>query len=189
MLGRATANISVWIIRPGEIVIPVRKSVGMKFSRIGDIGDKRGDGGSDVGGHLGRDWGGDKRSDRGTRSEVGLLSQVSSMPALHEPATFAVFGDIAGRIGDGARVLGLEVPGFQSLPAQHPNQRVIRRAGGGVMVAVRLGGRTVGEVLADLVDGVVWVNGDDGRYCGRATLLEAAGFNGEFLATNLPAAA
>ncbi len=109
-------------------------------------------------------------------------SQHVSLDPAH-PATFASFGDIAGRVGDAARRLALEVPGFQSLPAHHQKSRVIRRSKRSTpqtvtaaVVAVRLQGRCIGEVVIDLVDGVVWLNGDEGRYCDRTTLAVEAGF-------------
>jgi hypothetical protein len=120
-------------------------------------------------------------------------SQHLSLDPAH-PATFATFGDLAGRVGDAARRLQLEVPGFQSLPAHHQKSRVIRRSKrlssqsvSATVVAVRLQGRCIGEVVIDLVDGVVWLNGDEGRYCDRSTLAVESGFPTVFsFASSLP---
>lgn len=73
------------------------------------------------------------------------------------------FGAIARRLGEEARRHGLAAPAFRSPPRLVGVDRSIRRAGGGVIVAVRLEGRPWPAVAADMVEGVVAANGLRGR--------------------------
>ena len=58
-----------------------------------------------------------------------------------------------------ARRIGLVAPGFRSPPRVEGVDRTIRRGGGQAMVAVRVRGRPVADVAADIVEGVLVVNG------------------------------
>jgi hypothetical protein len=58
-----------------------------------------------------------------------------------------------------ARRLGLLVPGFRSPPRRPGLLRTIRRSGDGIMIAVVVRGRSIEDVVADLVEGVVVANG------------------------------
>jgi hypothetical protein len=76
------------------------------------------------------------------------------------PATSISFADAARRLAAACRARGLVAPGFRSPPARPGVDRTLRRRpDGGVIVAVRVRGRPLADVLADLVDGVVAVNG------------------------------
>lgn len=77
-----------------------------------------------------------------------------------------------------ARRHGLLAPGFRSPPGLAGARRTIRRLPtGGTMIAVRLRDRSLAEVVADMVEGVVVANGlrgaDAARW--RARLTAAAG--------------
>jgi hypothetical protein len=66
-------------------------------------------------------------------------------------------------LGAEARALGLEVPGFRSPPRIAADRSLRRRPGASPAIAVRLSGRPPGEVVADMVEGVVVANGLRGR--------------------------
>jgi hypothetical protein len=75
-------------------------------------------------------------------------------------ATSLRFAAAARLIGDTARARGLTAPAFASPPRVPGAQRTLRRRRGGhVTVAVQLRGRPWAAVLADMIDGVVAVNG------------------------------
>jgi hypothetical protein len=69
------------------------------------------------------------------------------------------FAQSARVLADAARALGLRTPGFRSPPRTPGADRALRRSDGDAVVAVRLQGRSFGDVLADMVDGVIRVNG------------------------------
>lgn len=74
------------------------------------------------------------------------------------------FSALARSLGTEVRRHGLDLPSFSSPPRLAGARRTIRRLhGGGFMVSVSVRGRTVDDVLADLIDGVVVVNGLRGR--------------------------
>ena len=78
------------------------------------------------------------------------------MPAA---ATSVSFADAARRLAAACRARGLLTPGFRSPPSLPTADRTLhRRIDGGVIVAVRVRGRPLPAVLADLVEGVVVVN-------------------------------
>ena len=84
------------------------------------------------------------------------------------PATAVAFAEGARRLGDLCRRRGLVVPGFRSPPADPAARRTIRhRPDGGVIVAVRVRGRPLADVLVDLVEGVVAANGLSGEEAAR----------------------
>ena len=69
------------------------------------------------------------------------------------------FADAARRLADECRARGLLVPAFRSPPAVAAAQRTLRRRpDGGVVVAVRVRGRPMPSVVADMVEGVLAAN-------------------------------
>jgi hypothetical protein len=95
------------------------------------------------------------------------------------PVSFAQFSGLARRVGEQARGLGLVPPGFRTPPKVAGVDRTLRRtadgSGGDVVVSVRLAGRGVADVAADLVEGVVAANGLAGDDAARVrTALLAA---------------
>jgi len=74
------------------------------------------------------------------------------------------FSALARSLGAEVRRHGLVLPSFSSPPRIAGARRTIRRLhGGGVMISVSVRGRSVDDVLADLVDGVIVANGLSGR--------------------------
>ena len=72
-----------------------------------------------------------------------------------------LFSQAARRLGAAARAAGLTVPAFRCPPRVAGALRTIRRYPGGAVVAVLLRGRPFSDVTADMVDGVIAVNGLD----------------------------
>ncbi|MEA2973358.1 MAG: hypothetical protein QOG82_1816 [Actinomycetota bacterium] len=96
------------------------------------------------------------------------------------PADPVRFATAARRLGAEARRRGLAVPGFRSPPRLPGAVRSIRRRpDGSVFVAVRVHGRSVEDVVTDMVDGILAANrsasGEAGAAAAehRAALLEA----------------
>lgn len=84
------------------------------------------------------------------------------------PATAVGFAEAARRLAMICRERGLVAPGFRSPPADPSARRSLRhRPDGGVIVAVRVRGRALAEVVVDLVDGVVAANGLHGEEAAR----------------------
>src|SRR5436190_15126456 len=108
-----------------------------------------------------------------------MLSHPRGRVEAMDDASFADFAELARRLGDGARALGLTVPGFRSPPGVGGTSRTLRRRGdGSAVVAVQVRGRSLDAVAADLVEGVVAANGLAGADADRvraALLAEAAG--------------
>jgi hypothetical protein len=74
----------------------------------------------------------------------------------------AGFALIGRRVADAARALGLDAPSFRSPPRTPGAHRTVRRGRAGEsVVAVARRGRPVPAVVADLIEGVVVVNGLD----------------------------
>jgi len=73
-----------------------------------------------------------------------------------ETVTFSV---AVRAVAEEARRMGLTVPGFRSPPRLAGADRTIRRNGGVPIVAVRLRGRPFGDVVADVIEGVLVSNG------------------------------
>ena len=69
------------------------------------------------------------------------------------------FWELARAVAGEARRHGLVVPGFRSPPRLPGAVRTVRRTPGGEMVAVVWRGRSPAAVVADMIDGVVLVNG------------------------------
>jgi len=61
-------------------------------------------------------------------------------------------------VAEEARMMGLVVPGFRSPPRLPGADRTIRRGSGQPIVAVRLRGRPFGDVVADVIEGVLVSN-------------------------------
>jgi hypothetical protein len=85
------------------------------------------------------------------------------------------FATAAKAIGDEARRAGLVVPGFRSPPRLVGVDRSLRRrpGGGAPAVAVRVAGRSIETVVADMVEGVLVANSARDRDDLRARLLAA----------------
>ena len=85
------------------------------------------------------------------------------------------FAHAARRLGAAARAAGLTVPAFRSPPRRPGAPRTIRRLPGGPVVSVVLRDRAFGEVLADMVEGIVIANRlqDPAATRVRRTLLDA----------------
>ncbi len=75
------------------------------------------------------------------------------------PADPVRFAAAARRLGAEARRRGLDVPGFRS-PPRLPNvdRSIRRRPEGGAIIAVRVHGRSIEAVVADMVEGVLAAN-------------------------------
>lgn len=92
------------------------------------------------------------------------------------------FAATARVLARAARTAGLMVPGFRSPPLLPGVDRSVRRrAGAPAAVAVRLAGRPHEEVTADMIEGIVVVNGLSGMAADRvrATLELAASAAGD----------
>jgi hypothetical protein len=76
---------------------------------------------------------------------------VDGVPALR-------FATAARRLGAAARASGLVVPAFRSPPRVKGATRTLRRYPGGAVVAVRLRDRAYGDVVDDMIDGVLATN-------------------------------
>jgi len=85
-------------------------------------------------------------------------------------ASSASFAGAVRLLGAEVRALGLDVPGFRSPPRIPADRSLRRRPGASPAVAVRLAGRPIDAVLADMVEGVVVANGLTG---GRAAEVRA----------------
>ena len=84
-------------------------------------------------------------------------------------ATSIRFAAAVRSLGDAARGLGLDVPGFRSPPRVHGASRSLRRRpDGAVTVAVVLRDRPWVAVLADMIEGVVVANDLHGPVADRA---------------------
>ncbi|HVF74157.1 MAG TPA: hypothetical protein VM938_03845 [Acidimicrobiales bacterium] len=74
------------------------------------------------------------------------------------------FSALAQVLAAEVRRHGLVLPSFSSPPRVAGARRTIRRLqGGGLMVSVQVRGRSIDDVLGDMVDGVVVANGLRGR--------------------------
>lgn len=87
--------------------------------------------------------------------------------------TAVEFAAAARTLGDAARSAGLVVPAFRAPPKTGAN-RTLRRLPDAVVVSVRLD-RPAGEVVSDMVDGIILANQLSGeREHDTRTLLIAA---------------
>ena len=76
---------------------------------------------------------------------------MDGVPALR-------FATAARRLGAAARASGLVVPAFRSPPRVRGARRTLRRYPGGAVVSVRLRDRSYGDVVDDMIDGVLATN-------------------------------
>jgi hypothetical protein len=92
-----------------------------------------------------------------------------------EAATTLLFASAARVLAGEARRRGLDVPGFRSPPRLEGVDRSLRRRVRGSAVAVRVAGRPWAAVVADMIEGIVVVNGLHGPASDavRAALWEA----------------
>ena len=88
--------------------------------------------------------------------------------------TALTFAEQARRLGGAARANGLVVPAFRAPPSTPGLRRDVRRYEGGAVVGVVLKDRPVNDVLADMVWGVLFINGRIGDSALRDALVEAA---------------
>ncbi len=80
------------------------------------------------------------------------VTDISTAPRLR-------FAMGARTIAQALRGSGLVVPAFRTPPRQPGVSRAVRRSDRGVVVAVAVEGRPFPAVLADLIEGVVVING------------------------------
>lgn len=73
------------------------------------------------------------------------------------------FADSVRCLSAAARAAGLEVPAFRSPPRVSGAARTIRRFPGGTVVSVRIRGRGFGDVVSDMVEGVLVANRVEGE--------------------------
>jgi hypothetical protein len=86
-----------------------------------------------------------------------------------ETASSLRFAAAARAVSAQARALGLTAPGFLSPPRVPGADRTLRRRpDGSALVAVRVRGRPVEAIVADLVEGVLAANGLAGADASRA---------------------
>ena len=76
----------------------------------------------------------------------------------HPGASTLDFAQVARVLGHEARARGLHAPGFRCPPRIVGVDRSIRRSGEHVTVAVRVKGRPLVAVVADMIEGVVVAN-------------------------------
>lgn len=117
------------------------------------------------------------------------MGTVTTDTSLANPVTSLRFSAAARLIAQEARVAGLTVPAFRSPPRLEGAVRTLRRRpDGGVVVAVRLRDRSHEAVVADMVEGVLVVNGlADGAATAMRRLLLAAAHTADLASS--PAAA
>jgi hypothetical protein len=84
-----------------------------------------------------------------------------------ESSSLVGFAQTARALAAGTRAAGLTVPAFRTPPKRPDARRTIRRLPGGAVVAVRVLGRTRAEVVADMVEGVIRINGLQGEAATR----------------------
>jgi hypothetical protein len=104
-----------------------------------------------------------------------MMSRMSSQsPQQRTPggppanATTVQFAAAARALAAAARRFGLAAPTFRTPPRLVGLDRTVRRHVKGGVVSVRVRGRPWPAVVADMVDGVVAVNGLDARRASRA---------------------
>jgi hypothetical protein len=84
------------------------------------------------------------------------------MLADMEPATTLQFAAAARSLTRSARLQGLVAPGFRSPPRLAGVNRSVLRRGSSASIAVRVRGRPWSDVVADMVEGLLVVNGLEG---------------------------
>ncbi len=87
---------------------------------------------------------------------------------MTETANSLDFATVARTLGTNARTMGLHTPSFRSPPRVAGAERTIQRGRTGwTTVSVRLDGRPLGAVVADMVEGVIVANGLEGAEATR----------------------
>lgn len=88
---------------------------------------------------------------------------------MTETANSLDFATVARTLGTHARAMGLQTPSFRSPPRVSGAERTVQRSRSGwTTVSVRLEGRPLGAVVADMVEGVIVANRLDGAQATRA---------------------
>lgn len=78
---------------------------------------------------------------------------------MEAPVTAMEFARVVRLLSDETKRLGLCAPGFRSPPRLAGFNRTLRRRlAGPPMISVRLGGRTINDVIDDMIQGVLVVN-------------------------------
>jgi hypothetical protein len=108
------------------------------------------------------------------------------MIAPMEPATTLRFATTACALAHAARAHGLAVPGFRSPPGVSGANRTLRRRGASASIAVRVRGRPWADVLTDMIEGIVVVNGLSGAAADAARAALAAATGDELAARRAP---
>ena len=75
-----------------------------------------------------------------------------------ESASAVEFAQAARQLGRVARRRGLEAPSFRCPPRVVGADRTVRRRPSGAVVSVRVAGRPMMAVLADMIEGIVVAN-------------------------------
>jgi hypothetical protein len=91
----------------------------------------------------------------------------------HRPPA-ARFAALARRLGAATRAAGLTVPAFRTPPRRPEASRTIRRLPGGPVVAVALHGRAFGDVVRDMIDGIIVANHLEGEAASRVRSMLAS---------------
>lgn len=87
---------------------------------------------------------------------------------LGRELTSVRFAAVARRLGEAARAVGIEPPGFKSPPRRAGIRRAIRRErDGSAIVSVALRGRPMIAVVDDMIDGIVAAAGLTGSDAGE----------------------
>jgi hypothetical protein len=88
---------------------------------------------------------------------------------MTETANSLDFATVARALGTNARTMGLQPPSFRSPPRVAGAERTVQRGRSGwTTVSVRLEGRPLGAVVADMVEGVIVANRLEGAEATRA---------------------
>ena len=108
-----------------------------------------------------------------------------------EPAATVEFTRAALALSAASRRLGLVAPSFRSPPRIVGSARTIRRREHGAVVAVRLRGRPMAAVLADMIEGVVVTNSLAAPAAdhARTELWRATGTSGDTVSVTVAGAA
>lgn len=86
---------------------------------------------------------------------------------MDQPTT-VMFAEAARVLAAAARAHGLRAPTFRTPPRLVGLDRTVRRSGSGGSVSVRVKGRPWPAVLADMIEGIVALNGLSAARASRA---------------------
>jgi hypothetical protein len=103
-----------------------------------------------------------------------------------EPATTLRFAAAARALSRAARLHGLVAPGFRSPPRLAGVNRSVLRRGSNASIAVRVRGRPWNDVVADMIDGLLVVNGLEGNAAEAARKVLNAELSDEHLSVVPP---